>query len=219
MTNLSLVPSLLLLLIASHGFADERQDCLDALGMALPDSSGRDLVFYDRGGSRLVIEEMDYRRSLAQEPLVPDEIRIRAVTIRTGQHEAALQRKLGSEFRVVADTHEQSRDSSIAYFREIILRCPNTLRYYACSELQGLEGWFRVLEWEVADSASVRAYFHSPERQGPFVAKLLELELPEIEVDSVSYVSGAPLTLDRRGAPRVTWDLGQNVVSIGEDDR
>jgi len=43
---------------------------------------------------------------------------------------------------------------------------------------------------------------------------MLELELPRVSPDSVSYVAGAPYVLVRRGLPAVEWDIGQNTVTM-----
>jgi hypothetical protein len=204
----------LVALIAGHAAADERRDYQNAMGMALPDSATGKLVFYDCGGERLLILPSMYPVSLAQETLCPDKVVLGDVAIRTGQHEAALLRKLGAASRVIEDTHQQSADSSIVYFRRLILSHPNTSYYYTLSQLQRLSGWFRVLEWDLPDSARLRVYLQSPERRGPRVAQLLELDLPRVPLDSVSFVPWRPDLLVRRGRPSVTWDLGRGILTV-----
>jgi hypothetical protein len=210
-----LVGVALIALSASPAASDERQDYLNALGMALPDSATGKLVFYDHGGERLLIEEITYPVTFAQESFFPDKVVIGGISIRTGQHEVALVRKLGATYRVVEDTHEQTPDSSTIYFRRLILEYPNTLRYYALSELQKLGGWFRVLEWDLPGPARLRVHFHSPARVGPYVARLLDLTLPPVSPDSVSYAPGNRHVLVRPGSPDATWDIGRNVVAFG----
>ncbi len=204
----------LLALIAIQASADEHQDYLSALGMALPDSATGMLVFYDHGGERLLIREILYPVSLAQEPLCPDKIVIGDTTVRTGQHEAALLRKLGRTPRVIEDSNEKPADSSVVYFRLLILKQPNTHRFYTISPLQTLAGWFRVLEWDLPDSSWLRAYLYCPEKKGPYTVRLLELGLPRISPDSVSYAAGEPDLLLRRGHPTVEWDVGTDTVTI-----
>jgi hypothetical protein len=210
-----LVGVALIALSASQAASDEHQDYLNALGMALPDSATGKLVFYDHGGERLLIEEITYPVTFAQESFCPDKVVIGGISIRTGQHEVALVRKLGGTYRVVEDSHEQAPDSFIVYFRSLILEYPNTLRYYALSELQKLGGWFRVLEWALPGSAHLRVHLYSPAKGGPYVARLLDLTLPPVSPDSVSYAPGNRHLLVRPGSPGATWDIGLNVVAIG----
>lgn len=204
----------LVTLMADHVAADERRNAQSAMGMALPDSATGKLVFHDRGGERLLILPSMYPVSLAQETLCADKVVLGEVAIRTGQHEAALVRKLGAVSRVIEDTHHQSADSSIVYFRRLILCHPNTSYFYTLSQLQELAGWFRVLEWDLPDSARLRVYLHSLERRGPRVARLIELGLPPVPLDSVSFVPGRPDLLMRRGRPSVTWDVGRDVLTV-----
>jgi len=201
--------------LSTNGYlGDEGHSGPNPLGIAFPDPATGKLVFHDRGGAKLLLSQMNYPATFAQESFCPDRIVIGQISIRTGNHEAALVRKLGSGYRVLVDAHAQTPDSSTTYFRRVILEYPNTLRYYAVSGLQGLGGWFRLLAWDLPDLARLKVHLRAESRDGPYVACLLDLALAPTSPDSVYHAPGNARLLVRPGSPGATWDLARNVVTI-----
>lgn len=182
--------------------------------MAFQDPATGKLVMADAGGQRIDLEFVDYRRALASETVCPDVVFLDGSRIATGHNEASLIRKLGEPSRIVEPSHQRSREQSVAYFRELMLRHPNTMHYYALLPLQGSEGWFRVVEWDSTSVGIVRAYLIADSAVGPFRIQLLHVVLPPTDIAYVRYVPGQERLLERQAPPKLTWDVSTNTVTV-----
>ena len=169
-----------------------------------------DLFSWDR--------DLDYRQALATETLLPQRVIVDGRTVSTGLSEAALERSLGTRYRVIEDWAARDAEQQCACLRSVGLSNSNSMYHYILEDrnVRRLSGSFRVCGWEIPGVGELRAFLHKPADSAVAHAYLLQLAMTPVAESTVSYARGSALRLIRSGPPRVEWDIPRNRVMIGK---
>jgi hypothetical protein len=159
---------------------------------------------------------VDYRRALASETLAPDRVTVNGQAVSTALSEAALVKRLGSEYRVHEGWTARDAERQCQYLDSLARAHSNPMHYYILVDRlhERLSGSFRICEWTVRGVGRLRAFLHRPNESATARVWLLHLVMSPVPETSVAYTRSGSLHVVRRGPPKVEWDTARNRVVI-----